>query len=928
MSSVSIISLSGYAYQTNEFQSLSGKRALQLRTGSSAKQQREPDYLAPQWCPTLDILAVPEGRALRLVRLSGGDTIWRRTLQDRSNSKVPKTAVAAGVAGKSDDGDGSDTQCVIRAIAWDPTGQYIAVLYSDGTLVQRDAAHGDIVHESKIELADNEPVASMVWVCCGSKSEPSTNTDAAANPPAIEALPFELSLPKLGALEKSKATPSHINSESTDLTAVIITTADGAVWVLLDGIFALPVAKPPLDVSFTDHTVANAQISRDLSTLYIFLTREKEEQQEDRPNAAICRLDTPILSTASPLLRSLVYLSARISGLFLYIENAMESVESEAATRNEAASRAGLLQKFESILQDHGVDEATSPEAELCRLAMTGRASEATSQFLLAKMKTASLKSWENSGRQGAAAIIRLIYQYVTPAIERTILAVVRFLHILTTDFLQLSLSGFSFGDSDERHLAWKNGLEATKRLILRAVVVLGWMYARFEEYAGRLRDEQRENQVFVDWALLAVEDLNWQNEGIRKTGNDDTMDDGTRPVRPEIDYKLLLRFIRSAFRRKSAGDALGSSQEETQNILSVKDDRSKAVSDVAQTYFEILAERANGDSLQNLRSETLQHMQEPLEAKTDKDGVFGFVFHSPAVLDEATRRCADTPRGLAGEQMDSVIVPPTCNEALTTAKSLVLQALTWPSAALGDGLQWNAKSVVSYFSKAMCVEGAGGDLDSGTKAGSRISDMHCVVNAASDPMHGHIGDADTMYLACVAAGGSVLEILAVPGPFSEEVTKVASIELSLKVRDIEGRPSEMERLSLKPVVEPLEESRAVRVAGISFFDDELLGVTFTIDGCHSPYLGAIAYRQGSRNLTYLPVPSGAQDTATIPDSGVAADPLEFSKLLKLDDASSKYPVGVSTNGRPGRRSIAVVEKRGKFWWPYDMDNAEEDDDE
>ncbi|KAJ2661223.1 hypothetical protein IWW48_002519 [Coemansia sp. RSA 1200] len=927
MSNVSIISLSGYPYQTNEFQSLSGKRALQLRAGPSVKQQREPDYLSPQWCPTLDILAVPEGRALRLVRLSGGDTIWRRTLQDRSNARASKAAVAAGVVGKSDDGDGSDTQCIIRAIAWDPTGQYIAVLYSDGTLVQRDAAHGDIVHESKIELADNEPVASMVWVSCGSKKELSTNTDATANPPAIEALPFELSLPKLGALEKSKATPSHINSEPTDLTAVIITTANGAVWVLLDGIFALPVAKPPLDVSFTDNTVANAQISRDLSTLYISLTCEKDEQRKDRPNAAICRLDTPILSTASPLLRSLVYLSARISGLFLYIENAMESVESEAATRNDAASRAGLLQKFESILQDHGVDEVTSPEAELCRLAMTGRASEATSQFLLAKMKTTSLKSWENSGRQGAAAIIRLIYQYVTPAIERTILAVVRFLHILTTDFLQVSLSGFSFSDNDERHLAWKSGLETTKELILRAVVVLGWMYARFEEYAGRLRDEQRENQVFVDWALLAVEDLNWQNEGVRKTGNDDTMDDGTRPVRPEIDYKLLLCFIHSTFRRKSAGDALGS-QEETQNILSVKDDRSKADSDVVQTYFEILAKRANGDSLQNIRPETFQHIQEPLEAETGKDGVFGFVFHSPALLDEAIRRCADTPRGLTEEQMDSVILPPTCSEALTTAKSLVLQALTWPSAALGDGLQWNAKSVISYFSKAMCVEGAGGDLDSGTKAGSRISDMYCVVNSASDPMHGHIDDADTMYLACVAAGGSVLEILAVSGPFSEEETKVASIELTLKVRDIESRPSEIERLSLKPAVEPLEETRAVRVAGISFFDDELLGATFTIDGCHSPYLGAIAYRQGSRNLTYRTVSSSAQNTATIGDSGVTADPLEFSKLLKLDDASSKYLVGLSTNGRPGRRSIAVVEKRGKFWWPYDMDNIEDDDDE
>ncbi|KAJ2399625.1 hypothetical protein GGI23_002541, partial [Coemansia sp. RSA 2559] len=112
MTDVSILSLSGFPYQTNGFQSLSGGRALQLRSGSSLKQQHSTDYLPPKWCPTLDILAVPEGRALRLVRLSGGETIWRRALQDSNQTTPPKTA---GVTGKTTNIIGKDSQAVIRA---------------------------------------------------------------------------------------------------------------------------------------------------------------------------------------------------------------------------------------------------------------------------------------------------------------------------------------------------------------------------------------------------------------------------------------------------------------------------------------------------------------------------------------------------------------------------------------------------------------------------------------------------------------------------------------------------------------------------------------------------------------------------------------------------------------------------------------------
>ncbi|KAJ2554775.1 hypothetical protein EV175_002479 [Coemansia sp. RSA 1933] len=912
MTEISILSHSGFPYPTNGFQSLSGKRALQLRTGSSLKQPQTGKYLSPKWCPKLDILAVPEGRALRLVRLSGGETIWRRTLQDSNQT----TSSKASDTGKE----------AIRAIAWDPAGHCIAVLHSEGSLVQRDAAHGDIVHESRIELADGEMVASMLWVSCDNDDEQSTGIMADEKPKKTKAVPLEFSLPALGPLDRSKATPSNINSEPDTLTAIIVITTRGAVWITLGGIFTLPVARlPHLQGDSCDHAadfmVADAQISRNMSTLYIYLNREQGEQNGSCLNAAICTLDTSMLAAATPLLRSLAYLSARISGLFLYIENAIELAISEANDRNETASRVGLMQTFERILQDHGVDGVTSPEAELCRLAVTGKASEPTSQFLLAKLKATKLKSWENSGRQGAVAIARIIYQYVSPAIERTILATSRFLQIVTADISQLSLAGYHFGSNSSSNSnggsASVDDMAETRSLIMHAIVILGWMYSRFEEYAARLQEEQRENQAFVDWALLAVDDLNWQNEGIHKAGNDDSADDGLRPIRPEMDYKLLLKFIRSAFRRRSSDyddDGAPDEQAETLNILSLKEDRSKADNDIVQAYFDVLGEHAN--------LETVQRFQLISAMPYKGSGVTEFPFHSTRLLDEATERYTTD----SGHR----VPPPTCREALVAAKSLTSRALEWPSAVLGNGLQWNSQSAFAYFSPTMR---GGGDATVG-----RISDMRCIANATSDGdlVHSQGGDAGTMYLAVASAESHALEILALPRLSSggEVEVRSALIRLAVKTRSAESQRSEMDRLSLRLAAPPPEETKDIRVTGVSFFDDDQLGIAFAIDGYDSSYLGTISYRQGKGNISYSPVSKYTLDHVggnTTSDISPPLLPLEFTKLLRLDGVSSpgqQNPVSVSTNGRPGRRSIAVVEQRGKYWWPYDMDNSEDEDDD
>ncbi|KAJ1852999.1 hypothetical protein LPJ73_002725 [Coemansia sp. RSA 2703] len=55
---------------------------------------------------------------------------------------------------------------------------------------------------------------------------------------------------------------------------------------------------------------------------------------------------------------------------------------------------------------------------------------------------------------------------------------------------------------------------------------------------------------------------------------------------------------------------------------------------------------------------------------------------------------------------------------------------------------------------------------------------------------------------------------------------------------------------------------------------------------------------------------------------------LAFESLLEVSQASLKTPTVLAVNGRKGRRCVAVVERRGKYWWPFDMDNIEDDDDD
>ncbi|KAJ2621276.1 hypothetical protein GGI25_003591 [Coemansia spiralis] len=819
---MSIISPSGYFYKTNGFQSLSSKQSLQLRAGASSKQLHS-SYVAPQWSPALDILAVPEGKALRLVRLSGGETIWRRTVDENQQSKV----AISGSFSKQNTKNAAGDAGAICAIAWNPAGTCVAVLHTDGILVQREATHGDIVYESSLELEENERVASMEWIGC----ESNVTSDSSLANSALSSALLEFSLPVLSPLNKSKATPSNINPEQEHLTAVIITTENGAVWVMLDGIFALPVAKLPLPQisstgEFFEFKVLNSRISNDASKLFIYLANS---------STAVCTLNTSILSTVSPLLRSLVYLSARLSGLCLYIENATDLAVNEAEARGDGASRAELMRVFEGILRDHGVDEATSPDAELSRLVVTGRASEPTSQFLLAKLKTAKLMNWERSGRQGALAIVRLVYQYIGPAIEGAILAAGRLLHTIAEDFSQLAFAGNKISDSSALH----SEMNATKDCIMRTIIILGWMYGRFKEYATRLQNEQRENQEFIDWALFALDDLNWQNEGIRRTGNDG-VDDGLRPMRPEIDYKLLLKFIRSAFRRRPDDEM--DEQAETQCILNLPKGRASSEETIVKTYFDVLVEKSNMDSIK-------LHWANEGDFKQDNE-LFGLAFHSSQLLDEAVER-SNGLLSYASESLSSrEFLPPTCREALFLVKSFIARALAWPSVVLGQSLQWDTLPSFSYNSNAMPM----GSIDSNNVVG-RICDMRCIGITANSSLHDYDGEAGTMYIATTSASSRVLELLVIPNSgHSEGTAHVAHISLTVKVQLADMRRSEIQRLPLTPAGDASEETREIAVSGLSFFDDDTLGMTFAISGCESTYLGSIKYRLGDSTIVYTPI--------------------------------------------------------------------------
>ncbi|KAJ2776453.1 hypothetical protein GGI15_004843, partial [Coemansia interrupta] len=165
----------------------------------------------PQWNPAIDVLAVPEQRALRMLRLSGGQTIWRHALSEGMHKPVST--------------DTSD-HLLIRAIAWHPAGSRIAVLHANGQIVHRDPARGDIVHKSSIGIAINERVVDMQWLACTSPAPGSLNK--------VD-LPLEFYLPTLSSFDKSKSAPDNINPNDEPLSVIVATTETGSVWIALLG---------------------------------------------------------------------------------------------------------------------------------------------------------------------------------------------------------------------------------------------------------------------------------------------------------------------------------------------------------------------------------------------------------------------------------------------------------------------------------------------------------------------------------------------------------------------------------------------------------------------------------------------------------------------------------------------------------------------
>ncbi|KAJ2747134.1 hypothetical protein GGI20_000748 [Coemansia sp. BCRC 34301] len=832
----SILRAPGDAYTTNGFQSLSNKETLQLRTGVAPKEPSHTKYVAPRWCPTIDVLAVPEGKAMRLVRLSGGQTIWRHSLAepggDRSNAAVDGQA--------------------IRAIAWHPTSTRLAVLHADGTLVQRDAAAGDVIHESEIELGEGELVAVMEWIQCGAETFENSNDVQSRKP-------LEHYLPRLTSADRGKAMPSHINPTTEPLTAIIIVTATGRVVVSLGGVFTLPVACAPKELEATGAkcSVVSAKLDeKDLKLYVVFSVQPPASQDPPGARLVVCALNMMLFAQTSGDLGRFTTLFSRLSGLCLYMESALDVLIKESESRAESASRPMLLDKLESVLRDHGVDEATSPEADLIRLATTGCASESVSQFLLSKMKANKLNNWESAGRLGAVAIVRLVYQHIQPAIERAILAISE-LQPIIGDWARRSADTPSSDDIADRLAGAGQALE-------RAVVVWGWLFARFEEYMTAICDEQHENQEFADWALFAIDDLHWQNDGSRRLESDDA-DDGSRPVRPEIDYELLIKFIRSAFCRETEADPVDRSLP---RMLYARRERSAESKELLHAYIKgLFRSKEAGDS----------------QAEGDKR--LGFVFHDAQLVDDALAACG-FPSALEGGPAGDV--QPTCREMLSEAKDITLGALRWPSSMLGNSVSWESTPLAALLSE--------GGEDSADER--RVSDM-CKVDRDG-----------SMYIATTVASSRTLELIAL-AYVPTDVSYVALVDLTVLTRTADHAGA----------------ATPVHVTDVSFFDTSLLGLTFTIDGSDSLYLGTLEYRREAtagtlayQGLDNFPAANTLQS--------VAKSPLMFTRLLKVADTLPSYSVALACNGNKGRRCIAVVERRGKYWWPYDMDNEEEEDDE
>ncbi|KAJ2824351.1 hypothetical protein IWW50_003372, partial [Coemansia erecta] len=710
---VNILTPAGAPYDLRGFQSLSGNKTLALRTGSTPKHPG-PDHVSPRWSPKIDVLAVPEGRALRLVRLSGGQTIWRRTLNDGQ----PRTT------GDADATKGN----AVRAIAWNPDGTSIAVLHANGLLVQRDSVRGDVVHETQTDVGG--AIVAMEWVAGGASGAGwEGELELGLGLPRLGPLELELGLPRLGPLDRGQPAPRHVNPESEAPTAIVITCASGSVWVSLGGIFTLPPARLPLEQQ-RGFAAVDARLSGDSTTLHVYLA---DKGSPGRRAVHVCAVDTSVLSS-SVLLHALVPLSARLSALCLYLDNALDVLLRESRARQEGASRASLAHTFDGVLRDHGVDEATNAASELCRLAVTGRASEAASQFLLAKLKAPRLSSWESAGRQGALALHRLVYGHAQPAVERTVLAAARLLDVVRAS-----------GTADA----------STQRMVLRAVLVLGWVHERLGAYMDALREEQRENQEFADWALFAIDDLHWQNEGPRRLGahNNDDGDDGLRPVRPDIDYKLLFRFIRTTF-----GDSLDGYSLIRDILHSDREDA--ALDGFATAYFDTLVDRAHLDALSVVRESEC-----PTSGDRDDAGMFEYVFHSQELLDAAA--------AAYGDSACPPDAPPTCVDALKEVKSLIAQALEWPSRALGDSLKWSAQP--SLVCSIPLVAGDGVE--------NTLSDMH------------YVSDSDAMYTATVVPHSQHLVLLLVSGGPSHQ-PKVAHVELVVDV-SVSGSASQQTPVSV-----------------------------------------------------------------------------------------------------------------------------------
>ncbi|KAJ2441845.1 hypothetical protein GGF42_007154 [Coemansia sp. RSA 2424] len=786
-----VLHASGDAYATNGFQSLSNKETLQLRAGTAPKEPKHfAKYVAPRWCPTIDVLAVPEGKALRLVRLSGGQTIWRHSINDQNT----RTALLTNLTASSDKhGTATPDGQAIRAIAWHPTSTCLAVLHADGTLVQRDATGGDIIHESKIELSEGELVAAMEWIQCG--TEGSEIKDGGK--------PLEHYLPRLTSADRGKAMPSHVNPTTEPLTAIIVVTTAGRVIVSLGGVFTLPVASAPreLEAAGSKCSVVNAKLDEKGHKLYVVFSVHPFDNQAapntDSVKLVVYALSMPLFAQTSGDLSRFTTLFARLSGLCLYIESALDVLIKESEARAESASRSMLLDKLEGVLRDHGVDEATSPEADLIRLAISGRASESVSQFLLSKMKATKLSSWESAGRLGAVAIVRLVYQHIQPAIERAILAISE-LQPIIGDWAKRLEDTLGSNDVGDR-------LASTKQALERAAVVWGWLFARFEAYMVAICDEQRENQEFADWALFAIDDLHWQNEGSRRLENNDD-DDGSRPVRPEIDYELLVKFIRSAFRRETEIDPVDRS---LLRMLYARQARSAGSKELLRAYISELfrSEQVGGSQAENAKKR------------------LGFVFHSAQLIDAALASCG-LPSALEGGPADAV--QPTCQEILGEAKELTLGALKWPSNMLGSNVSWDTTSLATLESK-------GGEESADVR---RVSDMH------------RVDGGGCMYIATTVTSSQALELLVLPCAPPTGVTHVALVDLVVSTRATgKGESAQAGQIGA---------DMPVHVTDVSFFDDSLLGLTFTIDGDDSVYLGTIEYRHDATTtaLTYQELPN------------------------------------------------------------------------